>query len=111
MNNSKAELESKLAIEATEALIKYLEVQILIACTHYQLLSDETNFGSYKLKRYHLKQYMRLDASVLDALNLVPNKGDSISFTRKRSFFSWLPSKQNIESLRTPESLRNFDGL
>lgn len=39
-------------------------------------MSDETAFGKYSLKHHDLSQYMRLDASALRALNLMPNPQD-----------------------------------
>lgn len=49
-------------MSATSALISYLN-----------LMADDTNFGQYTLKHHDLSQYMRLDASALRALNLMPN--------------------------------------
>lgn len=43
---------------ATSALISYLG-----------LMSDESNFVAYSLVPHDLKQYMKLDASALRALN------------------------------------------
>ncbi|KAG8982990.1 MutS-like protein, partial [Tulasnella sp. 427] len=56
------EFDLKLAMSATSALISYLN-----------LMADDTNFGQYTLKHHDLSQYMRLDASALRALNLMPN--------------------------------------
>lgn len=58
-----AEFELKQAMEASACLIKYLS-----------LLSDENNFKQFKLTHHDLSQYMRLDASALSALNLMPNQ-------------------------------------
>ncbi|CAO3614416.1 unnamed protein product [Cunninghamella blakesleeana] len=57
------EFELKQAMEASACLIKYLS-----------LLSDENNFKQFKLTHHDLSQYMRLDASALSALNLMPNQ-------------------------------------
>lgn len=46
---------------ATAALIGYLD-----------LMRDSSNFGHYTLSHYDLKQYMRLDASAVQALSLLP---------------------------------------
>jgi DNA mismatch repair protein MSH2 len=46
-----------------------------------QILSDETAFGKYTLKHHDLSQYMRLDASALRALNLMPSPHDGASKT------------------------------
>ncbi|KAI9886647.1 MAG: Carboxy-terminal domain (CTD) phosphatase [Watsoniomyces obsoletus] len=57
--------ELKLAMGAAAALIKYLGV-----------LSDQSNFGQYQLYQHDLSQYMKLDASALKALNLMPGPRD-----------------------------------
>eukprot|EP01130_Rhizamoeba_saxonica_P009898 TRINITY_DN4037_c0_g2_i1.p1 TRINITY_DN4037_c0_g2~~TRINITY_DN4037_c0_g2_i1.p1 ORF type:complete len:727 (+),score=174.52 TRINITY_DN4037_c0_g2_i1:210-2183(+) len=38
-----------------------------------ELLSNEDNMGTYKIEKYDLSQYMRLDRSAIDALNILPN--------------------------------------
>jgi DNA mismatch repair protein MSH2 len=55
----------KLAMGSAAALIKYLGV-----------LSDQSNFGQYQLYQHDLSQYMKLDASALKALNLMPGPRD-----------------------------------
>lgn len=45
-------------MSATSALISYLG-----------LMSDDSNFAAYSLVPHDLKQYMKLDASALRALN------------------------------------------
>ncbi|KAI9850994.1 MAG: MutS-like protein [Thelocarpon superellum] len=55
----------KLAMGAAAALVKYLGV-----------LSDPSNFGQYRLYQHDLSQYMKLDASALKALNLMPGPRD-----------------------------------
>ncbi|KAJ2753881.1 MSH2 protein [Coemansia pectinata] len=67
---SLAELDLKGAIGALAAIIQYLN-----------LLMDETNFGSYSLSTHSLAQYMKLDASAVQALNLVPSPQDGSSKT------------------------------
>lgn len=57
--------ESKLAMGAASALIKYLG-----------LMTDDHNFGQYRLYQHDLAQYMKLDASALRALNLMPGPRD-----------------------------------
>ncbi|KAJ5795706.1 uncharacterized protein N7518_004246 [Penicillium psychrosexuale] len=57
--------ELKLAMGSASALIKYLNV-----------LTDPTNFGQYQLYQHDLSQYMKLDASALRALNLMPGPRD-----------------------------------
>lgn len=55
----------KLAMGSAAALIKYLGV-----------LSDSSNFGQYQLYQHDLSQFMKLDASALKALNLMPGPRD-----------------------------------
>ncbi|KAH6682879.1 DNA mismatch repair protein msh-2 [Halenospora varia] len=57
--------ELKLAMGSAAALIKYLGV-----------LHDHSNFGQYQLYQHDLSQYMKLDASALKALNLMPGPRD-----------------------------------
>eukprot|EP01104_Vermistella_antarctica_P017092 TRINITY_DN5998_c0_g2_i1.p1 TRINITY_DN5998_c0_g2~~TRINITY_DN5998_c0_g2_i1.p1 ORF type:complete len:930 (+),score=265.26 TRINITY_DN5998_c0_g2_i1:162-2951(+) len=65
IQNNLPELEHTHAMKATACLIKYLE-----------LLSDNSNFGKYRMKRLDLSMYMRLDAAAVEALNLVPTRRD-----------------------------------
>ncbi|CAD6503008.1 BgTH12-02681 [Blumeria graminis f. sp. triticale] len=55
----------KLAMGSAAALIKYLGA-----------LNDTSNFGQYQLYQHDLSQYMKLDASALKALNLMPGLRD-----------------------------------
>ena len=55
----------KLAMGAASSLIKYLGI-----------LSDPSNFGQYQLYQHDLSQFMKLDASALKALNLMPGPRD-----------------------------------
>lgn len=55
----------KLAMGAAASLIKYLDV-----------MNDQSNFGQYQLYTHDLSQYMKLDASALKALNLMPGPRD-----------------------------------
>ncbi|KAJ2908188.1 MSH2 protein, partial [Coemansia aciculifera] len=64
------ELDMKSAMGALAAIILYLN-----------LLMDESNFGSYSLTTHSLAQYMKLDASAVQALNLVPSPQDGSSKT------------------------------
>ena len=59
------ETDLKLAMGSAAALIKYLDV-----------LSDPSNFGQYQLYQHDLSQFMKLDASALKALNLMPGPRD-----------------------------------
>jgi len=49
-------------MHAMSALINYLD-----------LTRDENNFGHFNFKQYSMGQYMRLDASAVQALSLLPN--------------------------------------
>ena len=40
------------------------------------LISDTTLYGQFRLHRHDLSQYMKLDASALKALNLMPTPQD-----------------------------------
>jgi DNA mismatch repair protein MSH2 len=57
--------EQKAALGAAAALIKYLG-----------LMSDSSNFGQFALYQHDLAQYMRLDASAVRALHLMPGPRD-----------------------------------
>ncbi|KAG0211697.1 MutS-like protein [Mortierella sp. GBA30] len=59
------EFELKNAMAASACVMKYLA-----------LLTDETNFGQYTLRNHDLSQYMKLDASAVHALNLMPSPQD-----------------------------------
>ncbi|PWN51340.1 putative DNA mismatch repair protein MSH2 [Violaceomyces palustris] len=60
------ELELTIAMGSVSALISYLG-----------LLSDESNFGQYRIRTHDLSQYLRLDNSALRALSLFPEPGQS----------------------------------
>jgi DNA mismatch repair protein MSH2 len=55
----------KLAMGSAAALIKYLGV-----------MHDSSNFGQYQLYQHDLSQFMKLDASALKALTLMPGPRD-----------------------------------
>lgn len=44
-------------------------------------MSDASNFGQYTLYQHNLSAYMRLDASALRALNLMPGPNDGANKT------------------------------
>jgi DNA mismatch repair protein MSH2 len=64
------EFELKNAMAASACVIKYLS-----------LLTDESNFGQYALRHHDLSQYMKLDASAVRALNLMPGPHDGANKT------------------------------
>lgn len=43
---------------------------------YMSLLSDYSLHGQFKIDRHDLKQFMKLDASALKALNLMPNPNE-----------------------------------
>ncbi|RKP10741.1 muts-like protein 2-like protein [Thamnocephalis sphaerospora] len=59
------EMNMKSALASAGCVIKYLD-----------LLSDESNFGHYVLRRHELSQFMRLDTAAVRALNLMPTAQD-----------------------------------
>ncbi|KFH66052.1 DNA mismatch repair protein MSH2 [Podila verticillata NRRL 6337] len=59
------EFELKNAMAASACVMRYLA-----------LLTDESNFGQYVLRNHDLSQYMKLDASAVRALNLMPGPQD-----------------------------------
>lgn len=71
-----AEFDNKVAMSSTAALISYLG-----------LMSDESNFGAYNLSTHDLKQYMKLDASALRALNCAsPPRSSTARYQRPDAF-------------------------
>jgi DNA mismatch repair protein MSH2 len=59
------EMNLKTAMGSTACIISYLE-----------LLDDESNVGSYRLEKFDLSMYMRLDTLAVTALNLNPGPKD-----------------------------------
>ncbi|KAG8840273.1 MutS-like protein, partial [Serendipita sp. 411] len=57
--------DSRIAMSAASGLVRYLD-----------LMRDPSNFGHYTLEQYDLGQYMRLDASAVQALSLLPGPKD-----------------------------------
>ncbi|KAJ2139573.1 MSH2 protein [Coemansia sp. RSA 353] len=64
------ELDLKAAMASLSAIIQYLN-----------LLADESNFGAFALSTHSLSQFMKLDASAVQALNLLPSLHDGASKT------------------------------
>ncbi|CAA0838658.1 DNA mismatch repair protein MSH2 [Striga hermonthica] len=50
-----------------------------LGCIIYyvDLLADESNYGNYKIQRYDLDSYMRLDSAAMRALNVMESKTDA----------------------------------
>ena len=59
------DVEFNCAMKCAACLITYLD-----------LLSDDANIGAYKIEKFNLDDYMKLDASAVKALNLVPGPKD-----------------------------------
>lgn len=45
--------------------------------SYADLLADESNYGSYIIRRYNLDSYMRLDSAAMRALNVMESKTDA----------------------------------
>lgn len=61
-----AAFDLRVAMSATAGLIRYLD-----------LMRDPSNFGHYTLDQHDLGQFMRLDASAVQALSLLPGPRDA----------------------------------
>ncbi|RIA91734.1 muts domain V-domain-containing protein, partial [Glomus cerebriforme] len=81
------EFEMKHAMTACASLIKYLS-----------LMTDESNFGHYILRNHDLSQYMKLDASALNALNLMQNPKEGSN--KNASLFSLLDKCKTAQGSR-----------
>ena len=62
-------LDQTLALAAAACLLKYLDV-----------LADEANYGVFRVEPYNLREFMRLDASVVRALNLLPQPNEQSKY-------------------------------
>ncbi|EYU19022.1 hypothetical protein ABFS82_09G054300 [Erythranthe guttata] len=45
--------------------------------SYAELVADESNYGNYKIQRYDLDSYMRLDSAAVRALNVMESKTDA----------------------------------
>lgn len=54
-------------------------------------MGDESNFGAYKIYRFDLNQYMRLDTAAIYALNVLPNPKE-----RKYNYVFWTLRSRNL---------------
>ena len=50
---------------------------LMPAITYLDLLRDESNFGQFKMMRFDLSNFVRLDVAAVRALNLFPSPNDS----------------------------------
>ncbi|KAF8531333.1 DNA mismatch repair protein MSH2 [Gautieria morchelliformis] len=84
------EFDFKLAMGATSALVSYLS-----------LLTDASNHGQYTLRRHDLAQFMKLDASALRALSLMPAPGNHSKTTSLFGLLNKCKSPQGVRLLGT----------
>jgi len=77
-------------MSSTGALISYLG-----------LLADDANFGAYNLRHHDLSQFMRLDASALRALNLMPDPTGMGGSAKTMSVFGLLNRCKTSQGTRT----------
>ncbi|KAJ2692729.1 MSH2 protein [Coemansia sp. RSA 1285] len=54
---------------------------LAVAIWYLNLLADESNFGGFVIATHSLSQFMKLDASAVQALNLLPSATDGASKT------------------------------
>ncbi|GAA0142122.1 DNA metabolism protein [Lithospermum erythrorhizon] len=68
------------SLEPVNDLVSGFEVASLALASilsYAELLADESNYGSYTLRRYDLDKYMRLDSAAMRALNVMESKTDA----------------------------------
>ncbi|GAA5858048.1 hypothetical protein JCM8547_006678 [Rhodosporidiobolus lusitaniae] len=87
--SARPEFDNPIALCAVSALISYLS-----------LMQDSSNFGAYALKTHDLSQYMRLDASALRALNLMPDPTGLGGSSKTMSVFGLLNRCKTAQGTR-----------
>ncbi|GJN93057.1 hypothetical protein Rhopal_006102-T1 [Rhodotorula paludigena] len=87
--STRPEFDQHVAMSAVSALISYLG-----------LLGDSSNFGAYNLKAHDLSMYMRLDASALRALNLMPDPTGLGGASKTMSVFGLLNRCKTAQGTR-----------
>ncbi|GAA5879435.1 hypothetical protein JCM1840_007040 [Sporobolomyces johnsonii] len=87
--STRPEFDHKVALCAVSALVSYLN-----------LLSDQSNFGAYAMKTHDLEQYMKLDASALRALNLMPDPSGLGGSNKNMSVFGLLNRCRTAQGTR-----------
>ncbi|GAA6030957.1 hypothetical protein JCM8097_008956 [Rhodosporidiobolus ruineniae] len=87
--SARPEFDQPVALCAVSALISYLA-----------LMQDSSNFGAYAIKSHDLSQYMRLDASALRALNLMPDPTGLGGASKTMSVFGLLNRCRTAQGTR-----------
>ncbi|BGP42822.1 MSH2 protein [Rhodotorula kratochvilovae] len=87
--SARPEFDQRTAMSAVSALVSYLG-----------LLGDSANFGAYALRTHDLSMYMRLDASALRALNLMPDPTGLGGSTKTMSVFGLLNRCKTAQGTR-----------
>lgn len=75
-----------------------LSVSALIS--YLALMNETSNYGKYQLRHHDLTQYMKLDASALRALNLMPDPTASGSTKRTTSLYGLLNRNKTSQGQR-----------
>ncbi|KAJ4961582.1 hypothetical protein NE237_021492 [Protea cynaroides] len=56
---------------------EYASASLGALLSYAELLSDESNYGNYTIRRYNLDSFMRLDSAAMRALNVLESKADA----------------------------------